>query len=88
MKWGRPKVVDLHVASHRKDVERAVELAHGFVHQGGDDASVYIAGWPFVKTSELQMCCGGDLFVIDGEGEVEALRIIRATDEAMTCALV
>jgi len=85
---GGAEVVDFHVAGHRKNIERAVELAHGFVHESGDDASVDIAGRPFVEASELQVCCGGDLFVIDGEDEMEALRIIRAAGEAVTCALV
>ena len=88
MKWGGPEVVDLHMPSHGKDIERAVELAHGFIHESGDDASVDITGWPFVEASELRVCCGGDLFVIDGENEVKALRIIRAAGEAVTCALV
>jgi hypothetical protein len=88
VKWGRPEVVDLHVAGHSKDIEWPVELAHGFVHESSDDASVNITGWPFVEASELQVCRGGDLFVIDGEDEVEALRIIRAAGEAMARALV
>ena len=46
---GGAEVVDLHVAGHGEDVERAVELAHGFVEQGGDDASVDVAGWAFVQ---------------------------------------
>jgi hypothetical protein len=85
---GGAKVVDLHMPSHRKDIERTVELAHGFIHESGDDASVDITGRTFVETGELQVCCSGDLFVIDGEDEVEALRIIRAAGEAVTCALV
>src|ERR1700722_4988529 len=39
------EVVDLHVAGHGEDVERAVELAHGLVEEGGDDAAVDVAGW-------------------------------------------
>ena len=38
------EVVDLHVPGHGEDVERAVELAHGFVEQGRDKAAVEIAG--------------------------------------------
>ena len=88
VKRGGAKVIDLHMPSHGEDIERAVELAHGFVHESGDDASVDITGRPFMQASELQVCCGGDLLVIDCEGEMEALRIIGAAGEAVTCALV
>ena len=46
---GRAEVVNLHVAGHGEDVERAVELAHGFVEESGYDASVDVAGWAFVQ---------------------------------------
>ncbi len=85
---GRAKVIDLHMPSHGEDIERAVELAHGFIHESGDDASVDITGWPFMEASELHVRRGGDFFVIDGEDEMEALRVVRAACEAVTCALV
>jgi len=37
IEWDGTKVVDLHMAGHGKDVEWAVELAHGFVEERGDD---------------------------------------------------
>ena len=61
MEWGRPEIVDLHVAGHGEDVERAVELAHGLVHEGGDDAAVDVAGWALVDAGELEVCGGGDV---------------------------
>ena len=55
------EVVDLHVAGHGEDVEGAVELAHGFVEEGGDDAAVDVAGRAFVHAVELDVCGGGDV---------------------------
>ena len=49
------ELVDLHVASHGKDVERAVELAHGFVEEGGDDTAVDVARWALVHAVELEV---------------------------------
>ena len=43
------EVVHLHVTGHGDDVEGTVELAHGFVEKGGDDAAVDVAGWAFVE---------------------------------------
>jgi len=49
------EVVDLHVSSHGEDVERAVEFAHGFVEESGDDAAVDVAGWALVHAVELEV---------------------------------
>ena len=56
---GGTQVVDLHVAGHGEDVERAIELAHGLVEERGYDASVDVAGWAFVEAVELKVG-GGD----------------------------
>ncbi len=88
---GGPEVVDLHVAGHGEDVEGAVELAHGFVEERGDDAAVDVAGWAFVHAVELEVCGGGDVFGVGGVGgedEVEALRVGGAAAEAVVGALV
>jgi len=85
------KVVDFHVAGHGEDVERTIELAHGFVEECGDDASVDVAGRAFVHAIELEMCSGSDVFGIGGVGgedEVETLGIGRAAAEAVVGALV
>jgi hypothetical protein len=85
---GGAEIVDLHVAGHGEDIQRAVELAHGFIHERGDDASVDIAGRAFVKARELEVPGGGDCCRVEVEGEMEALRVIRATGEAVACAFV
>jgi hypothetical protein len=88
---GGAEVVDLHVARHGEDVERAVELAHSFVEESGDDAAVDVAGWAFVKTVKFYMGCGDGDFrvgIVGREGEVEALWVGGATTETEAGALV
>jgi hypothetical protein len=88
---GGLEVVNLHVAGHGEDVEWAVELAHGFVQEGGDDAAVDVARWALVHAVELDLGGGGDGFGVGGvgyEGEVEALRVGGAAAEAVVGALV
>src|SRR5260370_731284 len=85
------QVVDLHVASHGDDVEGAVELAHGLVHEGGDDAAVDVAGWAFVHLGELNLRGrggGSGDGGTDGEGEMQALGVDGAAAEAVAGAFV
>jgi hypothetical protein len=84
------KVVDFHVAGHGDNVEGAVELAHGFVEEGSNDAAMNVAGWAFVGAIELDARgCGGEFGIgVDSEGEVEALWVGGTTAEAMAGALV
>jgi hypothetical protein len=85
------EVVDLHMASHGEDVERTVELAHGFVEESGDKTSVEIAGWAFVVAIEFDMGgCDGVLRVVCvcGEDEMKALGIGGTAAEAVIGELV
>jgi hypothetical protein len=85
------QVIDLHVTGHGENVERAVELAHGFVEKRGYDASVDVAGRAFVHAVELDLCGGGDVFgvgCVGGEGEVETLGVGGAAAETVVGALV
>lgn len=87
----RAKVVDFHVAGHSDDIEGAVELAHGFVEKGGDDAAMDVAGRSLVEAVEYEMGRGdGCLRIrgVAGEDEVEALWVGRTAAEAVACALV
>ena len=79
------------MAGHREDVEGAVELAHGFVEERGDDASVNVARGTFVHLVELEVAGGGDgfgVYGVCGEGEVEALWVSGAAAEAVVGTLV
>src|ERR1700679_1088612 len=84
------EVVYLHVAGHGEYIEGTVELAHGFVEEGRDDAAVDIAGWAFVEAIELELggCDGGVGAGVGGEDEVETLRVGGAAAEAVAGALV
>ena len=85
------EVVDLHVAGHREDVERTVEFAHGFVEEGGDDATVDMARGPLVHAVELEVRGGGDgvgVRGVGGEDEVKPLGIGGAAAKAEVGALV
>jgi hypothetical protein len=85
------EIVDLYMAGHGEDIKRAIELAHGLVEKGGDDAAMDMAGRPFVHAVELEVACGdraGWVAGVGGEDEVEALGIGGAASEAMTGSLV
>jgi hypothetical protein len=79
------------VAGHGEDVERAVELAHGFVEERGDDAAVDVAGRAFVHAVELEVRGGDDglgIGCVGGEDEVKTLGIGGTAAEAVVGALV
>jgi hypothetical protein len=91
VEWGGTDVVDLHVAGHGKDVEGAVELAHGLVEERGYYAAVDVARGTFVETVELDVGGGDGGFGVrgvGGEDEVEALRVGGTATEAVAGALV
>lgn len=68
------EVVDLEVAGHREGVEGAVELGHGLVEEGGDDAAVDVARRAFVEAGEVY---GG------GDGGVAGFRVGVAVEVEM-----
>ena len=85
------EVVDLHVAGHGEEIEGAVELGHGFVHEDGDDAAMEVAGRALVQAGEVDGGGGGDVFGVDGvdyKGEMKALGVVGAAAEAEVGALV
>jgi hypothetical protein len=85
------EVIDLHVAGHGEDVQRAIELAHGFVEERGNDAAVDVARGTLVHAVELEVRCGGYGLAVRGigcEDEVQALRIGGTAAKAEVGALV
>lgn len=91
VQWGGTEVVDLHVAGHGENVERAVELAHGFVEEGRYDASVDVSGRAFVELRQLDVRGRNGCFRmigVDLEAEMETLRIGWTAAEAVTGSLV
>ncbi len=85
---GWAQVVDLKMTGHGEDVEGAVELAHGLVEEGGDDASVDVAGRAFVVAGELNGGGTGEGDGVGGEVEVKAFGVGGTASEAVAGALV
>ena len=77
----RTKVVDGDVAGHRHDIAMAIGLAHGFIEQCGDDASVHVAGWPLKLPSEINTAEDALVFVNE-ELELKAGRVVLAAAKA------
>ena len=80
------EVVNLQVSGHGQDVQGAVELGHGLIHQGGDDAAVDVAGRAFVQAGEIDCGRHGDvrgIFGVEGEVQMKALRVVGAAAEAV-----
>jgi hypothetical protein len=68
------EIVDFDMAGHGEDAAGAVGFAHGFVEEGGDDASVGVAGRADEAAGETEM--RDDVTVgIDEELEAEAGRV-------------
>ena len=85
------EIVDLHVAGHGEDVEGTVELAHGFVEEGGYYASVNVTRGAFVEAVELELGGGSRGLGVGGfggEDEMEALGIRGPAAEAVAGSLV
>ena len=82
----RAQVIDFHVAGHGEQVERAVEFAHGFIHERGDDAAVDVARGAFMHSLKIGDGMGGDVgwvFRVDGEFEVQTFGVRWAAAETM-----
>ena len=76
------QILHLHLPGHGKNVAGAVRFAHGFVEEGGDDASMGVAGRAGETAGEAKV--RDDVTVgIDEEFEAEAGRILEATAEAL-----
>jgi len=83
---GGAEVVDLEMAGHGEYGEGAVELAHGLVEEGGDDAAVDVAGRTLMEFGEVDDGLGDGVFGVrgvEGELEVQALGVGGAAAEAV-----
>ena len=65
------EVVHFHLAGHGEDAELAVGFAHGFVEQGGDDASVSVSGRTFEAVWHAHSADDG-LLLVDEKFKAEA----------------
>jgi len=77
------QVFDGHLAGEGDDVMEFVDLAHGVVEDGGDDASVAVAGRSGVAFAEAEMADESLAFFVEDEFEAHAFGVIHAADEAV-----
>lgn len=78
----RLKVVHRHVTRQSHDSFLAVHLAHGFIQDGGDDASVYVAGRPF-ETARHAEVARHTAVCIFAEAQAQSVPVGRGTAEAI-----
>lgn len=91
MQRGWAQVIDLHVPGHGKHIQRTIEFAHGLIQKGRYDASVDIAGRPFVQVSELHLRCGDRVFragQTDRKIQMKSLRIGWSAAKAVIGLLI
>jgi len=77
------EIVDGHLDGDGDNVAELIDLAHGLVEDGGDDASMAVAGrsgetLPEAKAADKDVA----VFVV-GEAETHAVRIVLSTGEAV-----
>ena len=73
-------VLDGHLFGEGNDVAQLVDLAHGVVEDGGDDAAVAVSGRAGVAFAEAEFADEAVPFL--GELQAHALGIVGATGEA------
>src|SRR4051812_10915518 len=79
----RTQVLNLHFARQGDDVAQLVRFTHGFVEDGGDDASVRMAGRSDVLLRKLEARNEGTLVGCKIKLKAHALGIVGAAAEAM-----
>jgi hypothetical protein len=79
----RAQIFDLHFASECDDVAELVGLAHGFVEDRRDNASVSVAGRSYVAFGQLETGHEAAMGFVELEVEMHAVGIIWAATEAM-----
>ena len=77
------EVFDGHLFGEGDDVVQLVDLAHGVVEDGGDDAAVAVAGRSGVAFAQAEFADEGLALFVEGEFEAHAVGIVRAAGEAV-----
>jgi len=91
MHRGRTQIIDFHVPGHGKHIQRTIEFAHGLIQKGRYDASMDVAGRPFVQASELHLRCGDRVFGAchaDSKTQMKPLRIGWSAAKAVIGLLI
>ena len=77
------EVFDGHFFGECDDVVQLVDLAHGVVEDGGDDAAVAVAGRSGVALAQAEFADEGLASFVEREFEAHAVGIVHAADEAV-----
>src|SRR5258708_22842725 len=80
MEWHGLEIFDGHFRGDRDDVTEFVELAHGIVEDGSDDAAVAVSGRASVTFSEAEFT--GEALPCLSELEAHAVGIVVSAGEA------
>src|SRR5579884_714873 len=84
----RLQILDLNVFGQRDHLADLVHLAHGFVKNGGDDATVRVSGRSGVALAETEATDEALPCLVVGKLQVHAVGIAVATSEAEIFRLV
>jgi hypothetical protein len=76
------EILDGHLDRHGDDVAKLVHLAHAFVEEGGDDASMAVARRSGVTFAEAEAANEDVAVFVEGEAETHAVRIAGTAGEA------
>jgi hypothetical protein len=77
------QILDRHFLCEGDDVMQFVHFAHGVVEDGGDDASVTVAGRSGIALREAELADEGLAFFVQDKFQVHAVGIIGAAGEAV-----
>jgi hypothetical protein len=77
------EIFDSHLASQSDHMMELVYFSHGFVEDGGDDATVAMAGWSGVALAEAEFADESLALFVENEFEAHAVFVIGAADEAV-----
>ena len=77
------QIFDGHFFGEGDDVVELVDLAHGVVEDGGDDAAVAVAGRSGVAFAEAEAADEGLAGFVEDKFQAHAFGIVLATDEAV-----
>ena len=76
------QIFDFHVPGHGNDAELTVGLAHGFVEECRDNASVYVAGRTFEASRDAHVAYDA-MLVVDEKFETKTGTVLLSAAEAV-----
>ena len=77
------EVIDFYFRGQRNDLAQLIDLAHGFVEDGGDNAAVAVSGRAGVALAEPEAADEARALLIVDKAQAHAVGVIRAAREAV-----